>query len=260
MVAAYDFDSLTSFLKIYYEGMKVLVVEQDFFDLTYAYLAKARSQNVRYSEIFFDPQAHTSRGVAFDTVIGGIHRAQVEAERALGIKSQLILCFLRDMSAELAMETLLQALPHKAWIVGVGLDSDERGNPPLKFKDVFARARQEGFRLTMHCDVDQENSIEHIRQVIEDIGVDRIDHGVNALESDRICDEIAKRKLALTICPISNACVTDGSKSKEIKRFLDKGIRATVNSDDPAYFRTYMTENFVRAQQDANSAKRTSSS
>jgi len=256
LTAAYDFDSLTSFLKIYYEGMKVLSHEQDFFDLTYAYLTKARSQNVRYAEMFFDPQAHTSRGVPFASVIGGIHRAQGEAERALGIKSQLILCFLRDMSAESAMATLIEALPHKKWIVGVGLDSDERGNPPLKFRAVFARARTEGFQLTMHCDVDQANSTEHIRQVIEDIGVDRIDHGVNSLESEKLCEAIVKRKLALTVCPVSNACVTDNSKSKEIQKMLRKGMRATVNSDDPAYFRAYMNENLERAQIDGGLDKK----
>jgi len=252
LIAAYDFNDLTSFLKIYYEGMGVLVVEQDFFDLTYAYLAKAQSQNVRYAEMFFDPQAHTSRGVSFATIVNGIHRAQGEAEHALGIKSQLIMCFLRDMSAESAMATLIESLPHKAWIIGVGLDSDERGNPPSKFRDVFARARAEGYRLTMHCDVDQDNSVEHIRQVIEDIRVDRIDHGVNSLENEQLCEEILHRELALTVCPISNACVTDNSKSKEIKRMLKRGMRATVNSDDPAYFRAYMTENLARAQLDAD--------
>jgi adenosine deaminase len=255
MRAAYTFTDLTSFLKIYYEGMGVLVTEKDFFDLTYAYLTKARSQNVLYSEMFFDPQPHRGRGVAFATIVGGIHRAQVEAERALGIKSQLIMCFLRDMSAESAMTTLIESLQHKSWIVGVGLDSDERGNPPSKFREVFARARKEGYRLTMHCDVDQDNSVEHIRQVIEDIGVDRIDHGVNSLENDRLCQEIVKRKLALTVCPVSNACVTDNSKSKEIKRMLGKDMRATVNSDDPAYFQAYMTENLARAQSDADLGK-----
>ena len=156
--AAYDFDDLPSFLAVYYEGMSVLLTEQDFFDVTYAYLTKARSQNVRYAEMFFDPQAHTARGVAFDTVIRGIRRAQLDAERRLGIPSQLIMCFLRDWSAEFAMATLLESLPYKQWIVGVGLDSDEKNNPPVKFKTVFQRARDEGYLLTMHCDVDQQDS------------------------------------------------------------------------------------------------------
>src|SRR6476469_5746894 len=160
--AAYDFYDLPSFLKIYYEGMRVLVHEPDFSDLTFAYLAKAHSQNVRYVEMFFDPQPHTGRGVAFDVVIGGIRRAQNDAEG----------------------------------IIGVGLDSDEKNNPPVKFKEVFARARREGYFLTMHCDVDQQNTTEHIRQVLEEIGVDRIDHGVNVLDSNKLVDEVAKRQLA----------------------------------------------------------------
>src|SRR5271167_1512581 len=196
--AAYDFHDLPSFLAIYYEGMSVLLKEPDFYDLTYAYLAKARSQNVQYAEMFFDPQAHTARGVTFDTVIRGIRRAQMDAEVQLGIRSQLIMCFLRDWSAEFAMATLLESLPYKEWIIGVGLDSDEKNNPPVKFRQVFARARREGFFLTMHCDVDQQNSTEHIRQVLEEIGVDRIDHGVNVLDSNKLIEEVAKRQLALT--------------------------------------------------------------
>jgi adenine deaminase len=254
MKAAYDFDDLPSFLKIYYEGMSVLIEEQDFFDVTFAYLAKARSQNVRYAEMFFDPQAHTARGVAFATVIRGIRRAQTDAERILGIKSQLICCVLRDWSAEFAMTTLLETLPYKDWIVGFGLDSDEKNNPPVKFKAVFERARREGYFLTMHADVDQHNSAEHIRQLLEDIRVDRIDHGVNSLEQERLYGEIARRNLALTVCPISNACISESSKAMEVRRMLELGMRATVNSDDPAYFRGYIGENFVRTQHDADLA------
>jgi adenine deaminase len=252
MRAAYDFNDLPSFLKIYYEGMNVLVHEPDFYDLTFAYLSKAHAQNVRYTEMFFDPQPHTGRGVPFDVIIRGIRRAQLEAERMLGIKSQLILCFLRDWSAEFAMATLVQALPYREWIVGVGLDSDEKNNPPIKFKAVFERARREGFLLTMHCDVDQLNTTEHIRQCLEDIGVDRIDHGVNVLDSKTLSDEVARRQLALTICPVSNAFVTSSSKAKEIKRMLELGIRATVHSDDPAYFRGYINENFICTQEEAD--------
>ncbi len=249
---AYDFDSLTSFLVIYYEGMSVLVTEQDFFDLCYAYLKKAHSQNVRYAEIFFDPQPHTGRGVAFDTVIKGLRRAQIEARKRLGIQSQLIMCFLRDWSAEFAMTTLVQSLPYRDWIVGVGLDSDERDNPPAKFATVFKRARAEGYHLTMHCDVDQKNTVDHIWQVVRDIGVDRIDHGVNSLEDDKLCAQIKKKRLALTVCPVSNAYVTDGTKSEAIATMLQKGMRATVNSDDPAYFGAYMNENLVRTQKDVD--------
>jgi adenine deaminase len=250
--AAYDFNDLTSFLVGYYEGMSVLLTEPDFFDLAMAYFRKARSQNVVYAEIFFDPQGHTSRGVAFDTIIDGFQRARQEAEASLGIRSELILCFLRDMSAESAMETLEQSLPHKDGIIGVGLDSDERGNPPTKFKEVFARAREEGYHLTMHCDVDQENSVDHIWQCLNEIGVERIDHGVNSLEDDALIEEIKTRGLGLTVCPISNGYVTDGLKSDEVKRMLDRGVRVTINSDDPAYFLAYVNENLVALQQAAN--------
>jgi adenosine deaminase len=249
MQAAYDFDDLPSFLACYYEGMSVLRVEPDFYDLAMAYLRKAASQNVRYAEIFFDPQAHTSRGVAFDVVIRGLRRALLDAEAQLGIKAQLIMCFLRDFQAEYAMATLLESLPYREWIVGVGLDSDEKGNPPAKFATVFARARQEGYMLTMHCDVDQEDSIEHIRQCVEQIGVDRIDHGVNVLEDPTLVEAIRKRGLGLTVCPISNSYVTDSLKADAIRRMLDLGMRVTVNSDDPAYFPGYVQENLVAIQE-----------
>jgi adenine deaminase len=245
MRAAYDFDDLTSFLAVYYEGMSVLLGERDFYDLAMAYFRKARSQNVVYAEVFFDPQAHTTRGISFGAVVEGLRRAQQEAEQALGLRSRLIMCFLRDLSAESAMETVEESLPYGDWIVGVGLDSDEKGNPPVKFKEVFARARREGYRLTMHCDVDQENSVEHIRQCLEEIEVERIDHGVNALENAALIREINARRLGLTVCPISNSYVTDGLKAGEIKSLLDAGVRATINSDDPAYFPGYMNENFI---------------
>ena len=252
MRAAYDFDDLPSFLKMYYEGMGVLQTEQDFCDLATAYLTKAHAQNVIYAELFFDPQAHTARGIAYDTVIQGIRRAQVNAEDGLGLRTQLIMCFLRDMSTESAMATLEQSLPYRDWIVGVGLDSYEKDNPPIKFKAVFARARAEGYRLTMHCDVDQENSTRHIWQTLDDIGVDRIDHGVNALEDEALCDEIMQRGLALTVCPISNKCITGSLKALEVRRMLEKGMRATVNSDDPAYFLGYVQENLVATQEAAD--------
>jgi adenosine deaminase len=252
MKAAYDFDDLPSFLAVYYEGMSVLLTEDDFYDLTLAYLARASSQNVLYAEIFFDPQAHTTRGITFDTVIRGIRRAQETGSAELGIDTQLIMCFLRDMSAESAAETLAASLPYKDWIAGVGLDSDEKGNPPVKFAEVFAHARNHGYRLTMHCDVDQENSVAHIWQCLDDIGVERIDHGVNSLEDEALVAEIRRRGLALTVCPISNSYVTDGTKAAEIKAMLDAGLRVTINSDDPAYFPGYMTENFLVAQREAD--------
>lgn len=256
MRAAYDFDDLPSFLAVYYEGMSVLMTEDDFYDLTYAYLEKARSQNVLYAEIFFDPQAHTSRGITFETVIEGIHRAQVAGAREVGMETQLIMCFLRDMSAESAMATLEQAEAFRHLIVGVGLDSDEAGNPPAKFADVFAEAKRRGYRLTMHCDVDQADSVRNIRQCLDEIGVERIDHGVNALDDETLAGEIERRGLALTVCPISNSYVTDGTKALAIKEMLDRGMNVTINSDDPAYFPGYMSENFAVAQAEAGLSKR----
>jgi len=243
--ASYVFHDLTSFLVGYYDGMKVLLKEQDFYDLAMAYFRKAHSQNVVYAEPFFDPQAHTSRGVPFEAIITGIHRAQVDAERQLGMKTQLIMCFLRDMSAASALETLEASLPFKGWIIGVGLDSDERGNPPTKFKDVFARARREGYHLTMHCDVNQEDSVQHIWQALDEIGVERIDHGVNSLEDEALIEEIKARGLALTVCPISNRYVTGSLTVDEIKTMLEKGMRVMINSDDPSYMQAYLNENLL---------------
>ncbi|PRX99853.1 adenosine deaminase [Allonocardiopsis opalescens] len=250
MRASYEFDSLASFLAVYYDGMGVLRTEPDFYELATAYLEKAAAQNVRYAEIFFDPQAHTGRGVPFDVVIRGLARAIGDAEARLGVRAQLIMCFLRDYQAEFAMATLLESLPYRQWIAGVGLDSDERGNPPAKFAAVFERARREGYRLTMHCDVDQPDTTEHIRQCLELIGVDRIDHGVNALEDQALVDEIARRGLGLTVCPISNGFVVEGAKAAEIRRMLDLGLRVTINSDDPAYFGGYVQENLVRVYEE----------
>jgi adenosine deaminase len=251
MRAAYAFDDLTSFLAVYYEGMSVLRTEQDFYDLAMAYYTRARSQNVVYAETFFDPQAHTTRGVPFGTVISGFRRAQQNADTQLGLRTQLIMCFLRDMAAESAMRTLEQSLPYRDQIVGVGLDSDERGNPPVKFKAVFDRARAEGYRLTMHCDVDQEDSVTHIWQCLDDIGVERIDHGVNCLADDALVARLAAAGIGLTVCPISNSYVTDGLKAREIKDMLDRNLRVTVNSDDPAYFPGYISENLAAAAEAA---------
>jgi adenosine deaminase len=243
LLRAYDFHDLPSFLAVYYKAMNVLQDEGDFFELTWRYLLKAKEQNIVYAEMFFDPQAHTSRGVAFDTVIHGIHRAQEKAAAELGVETQLILCFLRDVTAESAMETLLLALPYKHWLVGVGLDSDEKDNPPLKFAAVFALARSEGLKLTMHCDVNQKNTLVHIGQVLNDIRVDRIDHGVNSLEDPALCEVIRERGLGLTVCPVSNRFCVQDLTATHIRRMLLLDMRATVNSDDPAYFRAYMNEN-----------------
>ncbi len=255
IIDSYNFTDLPSFLKIYYEGMNVLITEEDFYDLTYAYLKRARKENIVYVEMFFDPQAHTCRGVSFDTVINGIHRAQEDGLKYLGIRSNLIMCILRDADVDYSMATLLQALNYKDWIIGIGLDSNEYDNPPIKFKHIFERARSEGFFLTMHCDVDIKNTTEHIRQVLDEIKVDRIDHGVNSLQDDYLWQEIKKRGLGLTVCPVSNGFVTDNNKSLEIKEMLDKEMNVTVNSDDPAYFLGYMEKNIQAVYEEANLTK-----
>ncbi|MEP7311209.1 MAG: adenosine deaminase [Pseudomonadota bacterium] len=250
LLAAYNFTDLPSFLTIYYKAMEVLQDESDFFAMTWAYLLKAKQQNVVYVEMFFDPQAHTSRGVAFGTIIRGIRRAQERAAAELGVEARLILCFLRDMSAESAMQTLEQAIPYRDWLIGVGLDSDEKNNPPVKFAAVFKRARELGLKLTMHCDVTQQNTLVHIAQVLHEIGVDRIDHGVNSLEDPALCATISERGLGLTVCPVSNRFCVQSLTADELRRMLQLGMRATVNSDDPAYFRAYMNENLNALRND----------
>ena len=250
VIDAYDFDDLPSFLKIYYAGMNVLHTEQDFYDLTYRYFERAAADNVVYVEPFFDPQGHTTRGVEFDTIISGISRAQKDAAEKLGVQSNLIMCFLRDMSEASAMAHLEMAEPYLDKLIGVGLDSDEKDNPPLKFERVFQRARELGLKLTLHCDVNQENSVANIWDVVTAIGADRIDHGVNSLEDERLCEEIKRRGLGLTVCPVSNTFCAQSLTADELRSMLQKGMLATVNSDDPAYFRAYMTDNF-KALEDA---------
>lgn len=243
--ATYAFDSLTSFLAVYYPAMEVLQTADDFYELADAYLARAAADGVKYVEMFFDPQAHTSRGVPFEAVVTGYHRAAAEASAKHGVDAHLILCFLRDLSAESAAETLEASVPFRDKILGVGLDSDERDNPPQKFADVFARARELGYRLTMHCDIDQVGSIDNIRTVLDEIGVDRVDHGTNVVEDPALVDVVRERGLGLTCCPISNSFVTDDMKATEIAGLLRSGVRVTLNSDDPAYFGGYVADNYV---------------
>lgn len=249
--ASYQFDSLTTFLAVYYPAMAVLVTEEDFADLVMDYLRRAKADNVRRAEMFFDPQAHTSRGVHFDTVVNGYLAGVQRGRDELGISADLIMCFLRDMSAESAMATLEAAMPFKDRIIAVGLDSDERGNPPEKFAEVYARAREAGFHLTMHCDIDQPGSIDNIRTALHVIGVERLDHGTNIVEDPSLVAFVRDRGIGLTCCPISNAFVTDKMKSGEIIELLHDGVRVTVNSDDPAYFGGYVTANFVALADDA---------
>lgn len=237
--ASYQFDSLTSFLMVYYPAMNVLQEEEDFYALAKAYILKAKENGVKYAELFFDPQAHTSRGVALEKVINGYYRAVQEAPE-MGVEANLILCFLRDMSAESAMETLEAALPYKDKFIGVGLDSDERDNPPEKFAAVFKKAREAGLHLTMHCDIDQQDSIGHIRTCLMELGTERLDHGTNIVEDETLVDYVIKNKIGFTCCPVSNRFVTGDMKAKEIKELLHKGALVTVNSDDPAYFQSYI--------------------
>ncbi|HSG89570.1 MAG TPA: adenosine deaminase [Pseudomonadales bacterium] len=252
MREAYVFHDLPSFLTLYYRNMNVLRTEADFRDLTYAYFERAAADHVVYAEPFFDPQAHTSRGVPFETVIRGIRQGQLDAARDLGVESGLIMCFLRDHSAESAEETLTAALPFKDWIVGVGLDSDEKDNPPEKFAAVFARARDAGLRLTMHCDVHQEDAIGHIRTCVEQIGVDRIDHGINVLEDEGLCRQLADAGMGFTVCPVSNHYVVQSLTTDEIRRMLAFGLRVTINSDDPSYFQAYLNDNFLRVLEEGD--------
>jgi adenine deaminase len=245
--STYQFDSLPSFLSVYFDGMKVLLQELDFYDLAMDYLRKAAEQNVRYVEIFFDPQAHTGRGVPFKSVIEGLSKACMDAEQKLGIIGKLIMCFLRDHEAGWAEDILTQSLEYKEFIIGVGLDSDELGHPPSKFKSVFQRARKEGYKLTMHADVDQKDSLENIKQVLNIIEVDRIDHGVNAIFSKELTDTIANKPgMGLTVCPISNGYVTGHMCEDRIERLMNAGVKVTINSDDPSYMgERYVEENLV---------------
>lgn len=248
---SYQFDSLPSFLNVYYPAMNVLQTEDDFYQLAFAYLKQVQEHNVRYAELFFDPQAHTSRGVAFETIINGYYRAITESH-TLGIKSALIMCFLRDMSAESAAETLEQALPYQDKILGIGLDSDEKGNPPGKFKAVFEKAKAAGFHITMHCDIDQENSIGNIREALMDIQVERLDHGTNIVESPELVEFVKEKGIGLTCCPVSNGFVVDDMKGKEIVELLHKGVKVTVNSDDPAYFQSYISDDYYALSENYN--------
>jgi adenosine deaminase len=246
---AYQFTNLQSFLDIYYEGASVLLKEADFYDMTWAYLEKASSQRVWHSEIFFDPQTHTDRGVPFETVINGIRRAQVDAERQLNITSKLIMCFLRHLSAEAAMQTLEQALPYKDWIVAVGLDSSEVGNPPEKFSAVFDEARLQGFLTVAHAG--EEGPPEYVWQALDLLQAKRIDHGVRSEGDAKLVERLAKEQIPLTVCPLSNVKlrVFESMEDHNLKRLLDLGLCVTVNSDDPAYFGGHMTENYLAAQQ-----------
>ena len=242
---AYNFTNLQTFLDIYYAGANVLITEDDFYDLTWEYILKCVEDNVIHTEIFFDPQTHTARGVAFETVITGIKRALADAKAQYGITSCIIMCFLRHLSQEEAFETLEQALPFKDDIIGVGLDSSELGNPPSKFIDVFKKAKEEGFKLVAHAG--EEADFSYIYEALDLLDISRIDHGVQSIKSAELMQRLKDEQMPLTVCPNSNIelRVFDTYKEHNIKELLDYGLNITVNSDDPAYFKGYINQNFI---------------
>jgi len=242
---AYEFENLQDFLDIYYVGMNVLQTEQDFFDLTHAYLTRAHADNVRHVEIFFDPQGHTDRGVAFSTAIDGITRALKQGKAEWGISHELIMCFLRHLSEEAAFETLEMAKPHLDKICGVGLDSSENGFPPSKFERVFAASRDLGLKLVAHAG--EEGPPEYVYEALDLLKVDRIDHGNRALEDDALVKRLVDEQMTLTVCPLSNLKLGGVSSLTDhpLKRMLGLGLRAMVNSDDPAYFGGYVNQNYI---------------
>lgn len=241
---AYNFSNLQDFLDIYYQGMAVLLTAQDFYDLTWAYLERAHADHVRHVEIFFDPQGHTERGVPFADVITGISDALADGEKQWGITSQLILCFLRHLDEAAAEATLDEALPYLDRIAGVGLDSSENGHPPSKFANVFARAKSLGLKLVAHAG--EEGPPEYVHEALDVLHVDRVDHGNRALEDSGLVKRLAGEGMTLTVCPLSNLklCVIGDIADSPVKRMLDAGLKATVNSDDPAYFGGYVNANY----------------
>ena len=242
---AYNFTNLQTFLNIYYAGANVLITQDDFYDLTWEYILKCVEDNVIHTEIFFDPQTHTARGVAFETVLTGIKRALADAKAQYGITSCIIMCFLRHLSQEEAFETLEQALPFKDDIIGVGLDSSELGNPPSKFIEVFKKAKEEGFKLVAHAG--EEADFSYIYEALDLLDISRIDHGVQSIKSAELMQRLKDEQMPLTVCPNSNIelRVFDNYTAHNIKELLDYGLNITVNSDDPAYFKGYINQNFI---------------
>lgn len=243
--AAYAFTDLQSFLDIYYAGASVLQTEQDFYDMTWAYLQRAHADNVLHTELFFDPQTHTARGVTFGVVVNGIHRALSDAHEKWGMSGGLIMCFLRHLSEEEAFVTLEQALPYRDKMIGIGLDSSERGHPPEKFARVFAQCSELGFHLVAHAG--EEGPSVYIETALDLLQVERIDHGVRCVDDPVLMQRLAREKMPLTVCPLSNIklCVFEKMSQHNLLTLLDAGLTITINSDDPAYFGGYMNDNFV---------------
>ena len=252
---AYNFSNLNSFLKIYYEGAKVLIKEQDFFDLTWAYILKCKENNIVHVEIFFDPQTHTDRGINFDTVINGIHKALKKSEKEFGISFKIIMCFLRHLDEKEGFKILDQALVHKDKIFGVGLDSSETNNPPNKFEKLFKKAVENNFIAVAHAG--EEGPPEYIWQALKILNVKRIDHGVQCLKDEKLVEELSKNQIPLTVCPLSNIKLKIFNKleNHNLKKMLDKKLMVMVNSDDPAYFGGYLNKNLIETQLALNLSK-----
>ena len=250
--AAYDFTNLDSFLKIYYEGSNVLINEEDFFDLTWEYILRCKQDNIVHTEIFFDPQSHLPRGVSFDTVISGIDKALKKAHKDFGITSKIIMCFLRHLDEDQCFDVLKQACNYKDKIIGVGLDSSEKGNPPTKFKKLFDQAMKEGFLTVAHAG--EEGPPEYIWDSLNLLKVKRIDHGVQCLKDEKLVDKLSKEQIPLTVCPLSNVklCVFDKLEDHNLKKMMKKGLRVMVNSDDPAYFGGYLNKNLIETSKALN--------
>ena len=249
---AYNFNNLDSFLKIYYEGANVLIKEQDFFDLTWAYALKCKEDNIVHTEIFFDPQTHTDRGIKFDIVINGIYKALKKAEKEFDLSFKIIMCFLRHLDEKAGFEILDQALAHKDKIFGVGLDSSEMGNPPSKFEKLFKKAVENHFITVAHAG--EEGPPEYIWQALNLLNVKRIDHGVQCLKDEKLVEKLVKNQIPLTVCPLSNIKLKVFNKLKDhnLKKMLDKNLMVMVNSDDPAYFGGYLNKNLVETQSALN--------
>jgi len=250
--SAYNFTNLDSFLKIYYEGSNVLISEEDFFDLTWEYILRCKQDNIVHTEIFFDPQSHIPRGVSFETVINGIDKALKKAEKDFNISSKIIMCFLRHLDEESCFDVLKQACNHKDKIIGVGLDSSEKGNPPTKFKKLFEQAIKEGFLTVAHAG--EEGPPEYIWDSLNLLKIKRVDHGVQCLKDEKLVEKLVKDQIPLTVCPLSNVklCVFDKLENHNLKKMLDSGLRVMVNSDDPAYFGGYLNKNLIETSKALN--------
>ena len=252
---AYNFSNLESFLKIYYEGAKVLIKEQDFFDLTWAYALKCKEDNIVHTEIFFDPQTHTKRGINFDIVINGIYKALQKAQKEFGLSFKIIMCFLRHLDEEEGFKVLDQAFTHKDKIYGVGLDSSESGNPPNKYEKLFKKAIEYGFITVAHAG--EEGPPEYMWEALNLLNVKRIDHGVQCLKDEKLVEKLSENQIPLTVCPLSNIKLRVFNKLEDhnLKKMLDKKLMVMLNSDDPAYFGGYLNQNLIETQSALNLSK-----